>query len=200
MDDKTDVLEAKQRLRATVAAARRTLTAGRLAEAREAVARIVLDRCDRDAASGRTWRTVLAYQPMPTEPGSPDLLDGLGRRGCAVFLPALRADRDLEWTALDGGGVQGVDFAASADVVLVPAFAVDRRGMRLGRGGGSYDRVLPRVSSDAVLAALLHAGELVDDVPADDWDRPVRSAVSPGGWLDFPTRATGSGIIGSPTR
>lgn len=187
MDDKTDVDEAKQRLRATVAAARRSLTAVQLDGARQTVTEIVLARCDADADAGRTWHIVLAYQPLPTEPCSAELLDGLRDRGCAVHVPVLRVDRDLEWTALDGSTAQSVHFAASADAVLVPALAVDRRGVRLGRGGGSYDRVLPRVSPDAVLVALLHAGEVLADVPADDWDRPVRSAVSPGGWFDFPT-------------
>lgn len=187
MDDKTDVREAKQRVRATVAAARRALTAVQLHGARQAVDEIVLARCDADADAGRTWHTVLAYQPLPTEPCSTGLLDGLRKRGCAVHVPVLRADRDLEWTSLDGGTAHSVDFAASADAMLVPAFAVDPRGVRLGRGGGSYDRVLPRVSPDAVLVALLHAGEVLADVPADDWDRPVRSAVSPGGWFDFPS-------------
>ncbi len=35
---------------------------------------------------------------------------------------------------------------ADADVVLVPALAVDRRGHRLGRGGGHYDRTLALLS------------------------------------------------------
>ena len=187
MDDKTDVRAAKQRLRTTVAAARRALTAVQLDEARQAVAGIVLARCDADADAGATWHTVLAYQPLPTEPASSRLLDGLRERGRAVYVPVLRPDRDLEWTSLDGGTARSVDFAASADAVLVPAFAVDHRGMRLGRGGGSYDRVLPRVSPDAVLVALLHAGEVVENVPAENWDCPVRSVVSPGGWLDLPT-------------
>ncbi len=202
MDDKTDAHEAKQRLRVIVATARRALTSVQLAEARQAVAEIVLARCDADADADadRTWHIVLAYQPLPTEPCSTQLLDGLRERGCAVYVPVLRADRDLEWTALDGGTAHSVDFAASAEAVLVPAFAVDRRGMRLGRGGGSYDKVLSRVSPDAVLVALLHAGEVLTDVPADDWDRPVRSAVSPGGWFDFPLPLPDSGIIGSRTR
>ena len=36
----------------------------------------------------------------------------------------------------------GVDAIATADVVLVPGLAVAADGMRLGRGGGSYDRAL----------------------------------------------------------
>jgi 5-formyltetrahydrofolate cyclo-ligase len=64
-------------------------------------------------------------------------------------------------------------------LMLVPALAVDRTGMRLGRGGGSYDRTLARAGT-ALTVALLHDGELVDHVPAEAHDRPVRATVTPG--------------------
>lgn len=68
---------------------------------------------------------------------------------------------------------------ASADVVLVPAVAVDRTGVRLGRGGGSYDRALARVGPAILTAALLYDGELVDSVPAEPHDQRVRAVVTP---------------------
>jgi len=79
----------------------------------------------------------------------------------------------------------------TAHLVLVPAFAVDRAGRRLGRGGGSYDRALARVPTGTVVAALLFTGELIDRVPTDPWDRPVTAVVSPDGWQELP--ATGRG-------
>ena len=42
---------------------------------------------------------------------------------------------------------RGPDAVASADLVLVPALAVDRAACRLGRGGGCYDRALARVGA-----------------------------------------------------
>jgi 5-formyltetrahydrofolate cyclo-ligase len=61
--------------------------------------------------------------------------------------------------------------------VLVPALLVDRRGNRLGRGGGSYDRALVRATGLTV--ALLHDGELVEELPAEAHDVPVRAAATP---------------------
>ena len=60
----------------------------------------------------------------------------------------------------------------------MPALAVSRSGMRLGRGGGSYDRALARAES-AFTVALLHDGELLDEVPAEPHDRPVDAVITP---------------------
>ena len=54
----------------------------------------------------------------------------------------------------------------AADVVVVPALAVARDGVRLGRGGGYYDRALRYARPDAVLVALVFDDELVDELPA----------------------------------
>ena len=73
-----------------------------------------------------------------------------------------------------------------ADVVIVPALAVDRFGMRLGRGGGSYDRALARLGAGSVALALLYAGEmLVEPVPSDTHDQRVHAVIDVDGvhWL-----------------
>ncbi len=74
---------------------------------------------------------------------------------------------------------RGVDAVARAALVLVPALAVDTRGNRLGRGGGSYDRALARVGPRVPVIALLNDGELLDHVPAAPHDRPVSMAALP---------------------
>ena len=61
-----------------------------------------------------------------------------------------------------------------------------RDGTRLGRGGGSYDRVLRRIPAGIPVAALLFEGELVDELPSDDWDMPVTAVVTPAGWYELP--------------
>ena len=91
----------------------------------------------------------------------------------------LLPDRDLDWAAGDGAPL-GPVAVADCDVVLVPALAVDRRGVRLGRGGGSYDRALGRARG--LVVALLHEGELHDEpLPAEPHDVPVDAVALPGG-------------------
>ena len=63
--------------------------------------------------------------------------------------------------------------------MLVPGLAVDRDGMRLGRGGGCYDRVLERVPPGTFVCLLLNSEEVLDSVPYEHHDRAV-SAVATG--------------------
>jgi 5-formyltetrahydrofolate cyclo-ligase len=139
--------------------------------------------------------TVAAYVPVGAEPGGPDLPAVLAA-AARLLLPVLRPDGDLDWARYDGtlvagprgllhppGSRLGVDAVRDAALVIVPAVAVDRSGMRLGRGGGSYDRVLARLPAGVLTVALLNDGELLDAVPAEAHDRRVGAAITPSGGL-----------------
>lgn len=142
----------------------------------------------------RRAASVAAYVSIGSEPGTGLLLDALRDAGKRVILPVLLPDDDLDWAAYDGtlaaarrglleptGPPLGVDAVATPDAVVVPGLAVSRTGMRLGRGGGSYDRALARVPVDTLVCVLLHDGEVLDDVPTEPHDRPVSAAVTPSG-------------------
>ncbi|WP_327403383.1 5-formyltetrahydrofolate cyclo-ligase [Streptomyces sp. NBC_01288] len=151
--------------------------------------------------------TVAAYVSVGSEPGTLALLDALRARDVEVLLPVLLPDNDLDWGAYDGEGSLarvrhggkmallepsgerlGPEAVTGADVVLLPGLAVDGRGMRLGRGGGSYDRVLARLERAGVrpaLVVLLYDSEVVEHVPAEAHDRPVRAVVTPSGVRRF---------------
>ena len=131
-----------------------------------------------------------AYVARMAEPDTAPLIAELHRRGVRVLLPVLLPDLDLDWAVDDGerhrssvhrglteptGTPLGPTAIAAADVILAPALAVDRRGVRLGYGGGCYDRALTRIRPDALVVALLHDGELLDD------PLPGRTARPPGG-------------------
>ncbi|WP_280716647.1 5-formyltetrahydrofolate cyclo-ligase [Kitasatospora sp. MAP5-34] len=149
-------------------------------------------------------RTVAAYVSVGTEPGTRPLLDALRARGVRVLLPVLLPDNDLDWAEYQGAGQLapagrglleptaprlGPGAVTEAALVLLPGLAVDRRGRRLGRGGGSYDRVLARLAAagaQPVLVTLLYPQELLDEVPAEPHDLPVDAAVTPSGvvWIN----------------
>lgn len=145
--------------------------------------------------------TVAAYVSVGAEPGTGPLLDALAGSRRTVLLPVLLPDGDLDWATYAGpaslaparlgllepiGERLGRDAVARADVVLVPALAVDHRGHRLGRGGGSYDRALGRVPVGTFTCALLaDAAEIGVPVPVEPHDRPVTAACSPAGVVRF---------------
>ncbi|MGW3359530.1 5-formyltetrahydrofolate cyclo-ligase [Streptomyces bungoensis] len=169
-----------------------------------------------DALAGRALglpelagaRTVAAYVSVGGEPGTGALLDALRARGIRVLLPALLPDNDLDWGEYTGrdclarvqhggrmalfepsGERLGPAAVTAADAVLLPGLAVDARGMRLGRGGGSYDRVLARLERAGVrpaLVVLLYDTEVVARVPVEAHDRPVDAVVTPSGVRRFP--------------
>lgn len=137
-------------------------------------------------------RCLTVYLSAGTEPNTSDLLQALAVRGRRVLLPRLRPDGGLDLVVDDGtrrpglrGTVEptGPAVPERPDVWIVPALAVSRAGVRLGRGGGAYDRVLP---PGVPVIALLHAGELVDALPAEPHDRPVTHVALPDALLTVP--------------
>ena len=59
------------------------------------------------------------------------------------------------------------------DVVIVPGVGFDRKGNRLGFGGGFYDRFLPRTRLECLKVAICHDFQLVDDVYPEPHDFPM---------------------------
>jgi 5-formyltetrahydrofolate cyclo-ligase len=140
--------------------------------------------------------TVCAYHPIGTEPGSTLLLDALVAAGCRVLLPVVTVrSAALDWALYTGGGAElsvgpyglpepvgdrlGPGAVGLADTVLVPALAVDRRGVRLGRGAGYYDRTLVRAAPDASLVAVVRDPEVVAELPSDPHDIRMTAALTP---------------------
>ena len=148
-----------------------------------------------EMAEVATAGTVAAYYSVGTEPDTRGLIFALWKRGSYVILPVLLPDGDLDWASYEGPDslapgprgllqpvepVRGAGTVARADIVLVPALAVDVFGHRLGRGGGSYDRALARVGEQVPTIALLYDSELLPSVPVAAHDQPVRAVARPG--------------------
>ena len=173
-------------------------------QSRRAVRRLLSER--RLAEAG----TVAAYWPLGTEPDPRPLIEALVTRGATVLLPVLLDDRDLDWAryggdpdALTTGGCGtlrpvgprlGLDAILQAQVVVVPALAVTAKGVRIGRGGGSYDRVLARISTAAAAGVaspwtctLLYEGELgtLESTAVEAHDRAVHAACTASRLTEF---------------
>ena len=205
-----DAAGSKAALRTRLRADRKRRTAAARAAAAGDLARVLRDLPELTSA-----RTVAAYVPLPTEPDLAPTLAELRSRDVRVLLPVMRPDRDLLWRPLPGPALGDQDVPAArlaasppagpvspdvlppdllppeavreADVLLVPALAVDRSGARLGQGGGSYDRVLRRVRPGTLVLAVLFDGELLDTLPVEAHDCHVAAAATPSGVIRLPS-------------
>jgi 5-formyltetrahydrofolate cyclo-ligase len=136
---------------------------------------------------------VALYVSKGLEPRTGALIDWLLANDREVLLPILYADNDLGWGIAPGAadlvpgrlGLSeppvdlGSDAIATADLVICPALAVARDGVRLGRGGGSYDRALARVRPGTAIWAAVYDSEIVDSLPTDSHDHLVDAALTP---------------------
>ena len=192
---------AKPALRDRLLAARRAVPrAVREAEA-QALARALaasLANAPAGAVRPRVRSAACAYWPVGSEPGSPALLTVLLDLGWRVLLPVSTPTGPLNWAEYSGteslragpvgvreptGPMLGCAAVAEAVLVLVPALAVDRRGVRLGRGGGHYDRTLPLATPGTPLIAVVRDDEVLDSLPAEPHDVLVSAALTPGAGL-----------------
>jgi 5-formyltetrahydrofolate cyclo-ligase len=192
-DDAGAADEAKAALRATFLTRRRT----RPQAARAAAAAAVSSALLRGLADVRTFA---AYVPEETEPGHGRVPAAYTQLGARVLLPVVPAEgHELMW-AVDTGRLAAGRFGllepvgprlgptavGAAQVVVVPALAVARDGVRLGRGGGFYDRALRHVRAGAAVVAVVFDDEFVDELPAEPHDRRVSAVVTPsGGWVEL---------------
>ncbi len=148
--------------------------------------RVVIPRLDAPGERGDASADARAMVPVLLEPADV---------ASASAHPALRPGRFGILTAPEAPAVA----PAEIDVVLVPCRAVDRRGNRLGKGGGYYDRLLAQSGVRAVRIALALAEQVLDAVPAGPHDQPMDMIVTDAEVLRFNHTAAGPAPSENPS-
>jgi 5-formyltetrahydrofolate cyclo-ligase len=145
-------------------------------------------------------QAICAYAPTRYEPGSIGMLDALKTAGFQVLLPVVVPDSVLEWAEYDKntlrpglyglrepmGPLLGSQALSLATLALVPALAVDCSGVRLGQGGGHYDRSLHLAR--APIVAMVREEELLERLPCQSHDIRVDAALTPSRLVSLPMR------------
>lgn len=143
----------------------------------------------------RAETVLLFVSARPEEPATSELFDHAYAVGKRVLCPRVDCPErrlrlhqvadpatDLEPGMLGirepGPDLLEVDPAA-VDWVLVPGLAFDVRGFRLGRGGGFYDRLLPKLRADAICWAICLNCQLVPEIPVESHDAPLNGLSTP---------------------
>lgn len=140
-------------------------------------------------------KRVAAYVPNSIEPGGNLLIDAVHARISALILPVSLSDRRLDWALYEGpsklspgafgileptGTRLGPEALNFCDVIIAPALATTPTGIRMGKGGGFYDRALA-TGVKAEVVTLLFSGEIRDDIPLEEHDRAVHVIITPAG-------------------
>lgn len=156
--------------------------------------------CQAPLLASDAWRRAAAvglYQALPEEAPTAMLLENAWQTGKTVFLPKItdKTAGEMEFMACAGlrelrpgpfGLLEPAGGAAarSVDLLVLPGLAFDRKGWRLGYGGGYYDRFLARRKGFApLLAGLCQDCQILDSLPHAAFDMPVNGLCTESGLL-----------------
>lgn len=134
---------------------------------------------------------------MPDEIDPAPLLERLKAAGARLALPVVVGRGGaLRFRAIDGAPLvpdavgipaPGPDAAELApSLVLAPLLAFDRRGGRLGQGGGYYDRTLRalRTGGPVLVVGLAFAAQEVEAVPMGPGDERLDAILTETGYIE----------------
>jgi 5-formyltetrahydrofolate cyclo-ligase len=148
-----------------------------------------------DFLSGEAGRVLSGYMPMRTEINP---LPAMAAHQGPVCVPVIAGRgmplRFREWSP--GCRMEPGEFGAlipaegawlEPQVLIVPLLAFDRRGYRLGYGGGFYDRTLERLRARHPVLAIgfAFAAQEVAEVPAEPLDQTLDAIVTEDGLIDL---------------
>ncbi|HWZ61965.1 MAG TPA: 5-formyltetrahydrofolate cyclo-ligase [Steroidobacteraceae bacterium] len=188
---------ARRALRAELRARRRAVPPGERTAAAHRAARNA-DRALRLAAGKR----IAVYSALPFELDAAPLIALAQRRGCSIYLPRIdrrRTSFGMRFVALGGelrenhlgiGEPVGAQVLAARwlDLVFLPLVGFDAGGVRLGTGGGFYDRALAfrqlrRVWHKPHLVGFGYAFQQLERLAAAPHDVLLDAVVTDGGFI-----------------
>ena len=188
----------KTELRAAMRQARRSFVQSVRAEGPEAERHIAEALAAQVIPHLQDARAVAGYRPTPWEIDPGAIEAHLLASGVTVALPRTHPNAPLTFHAIDrhtviAPGLHGIHEppatapVVAPDVVLVPLVAVDRYGIRLGQGGGHYDRTLELLRRDAPVRAigLAFDVQIVDRLEAEAHDQRLDAIATPTQWLEI---------------
>jgi 5-formyltetrahydrofolate cyclo-ligase len=141
---------------------------------------------------------IACYLPFGNEPDVELFLDWALENNIEILLPVANKDGTMHWVIFDGATKQGVLGFTEADgqvskpeqidLAIIPALAVSKTGIRLGRGKGYYDKALPQFDPLPPVVAVVFEDELLEEIASEPHDHPVDAVITPAGITRFNER------------
>lgn len=190
-----DLVAAKQALRAEIRERRRNIPT----HERDADTVAITEHLQHLVAA-RGVKRLSCYLATPTEPETRPFLSWAYDQGIDVLLPVTRNDGLLDWAVANNtddenvglfglpeptGDLLGPIAINSVDLIIVPASAVDKRGVRMGWGRGYFDKTLGSMGKRPPVYAIVFDSEFVDELPREVHDQPVTGVVTPSALVTF---------------
>ncbi len=197
-----DITAQRQALRHSMRSQRQPLSNRTTLAAGAAIARRLATRIPAHHNVGLYWS---AFGEVNTAP----VIAMLWRKRCQVWLPVINPyNHTLYWRNYTPGlatsgrkhrhklGMLQLHAGrrcrtAQLDTVLLPLLAIDKQGNRLGQGGGYYDRTLaklPRYARRPHSIGLAYHGQVLDEIPCEPWDQPLKAYCTPRGYYKAATK------------
>jgi 5-formyltetrahydrofolate cyclo-ligase len=138
----------------------------------------------------RASRAVLFFYSFGSEVATRGIGEHLLANGKRVLLPYLTPQGMEAAEVFPGDPLLSTEYGprepsrriplapADVDLVITPGLAFDRRGFRLGYGGGHYDRYLTRLRPDTFRIGIAFSIQLIDRVPDEPSDQKVYLVVT----------------------
>ena len=183
------IADAKRALRAELRE-RRQLLSEQARETAEAGIHAQLDALVAEHGA----RSISCFLSTMAEPGTRSFVADAVARGIRVLLPVTRTDGLLDWAVATPEGdiaegmyglpepvgeLLGPIAVNDVDLLVIPAAAVDKAGMRLGWGRGFFDKTLGSMERCPPVYAVVYDTEVLDELPSDVHDQPVTGVVTP---------------------
>lgn len=140
-----------------------------------------------------------AFGEMPTQP----IANWAKKRGFELYLPVVtHADKVLKFIKISQFtlknnhlithklGMQQPAYgnmitAKQLDLLFMPLVALDKKGNRMGMGGGFYDKTLAKCKNKPVKIGWTYDFQLVERLDVNTWDIGLDMAILPSGLLRF---------------
>jgi len=158
-------------------------------------------------AASSPFRVVSAYMPIRTEISPLPVMAALVAAGHEVCIPVVQghqmALKFARWTAdlpmipgPFGARIPEVPEYLTPDILITPLLAFDRRGFRLGYGGGFYDRTFAELRATGKILAVgfAYAAQEIPEVPTGPFDARLDAVVTEAGTRRFAYLPSGSDV------
>jgi 5-formyltetrahydrofolate cyclo-ligase len=190
-----DLVAAKQALRAEIRERRRNMS-----EHERVADTAAITEHLKHLVAARGVKKLSCYLATTTEPETRPFLSWAYDNGIDVLLPVTRDDGLLDWAIANDspdeniglfglpeptGELLGPIAINDVDLILVPASAVDKKGVRMGWGRGYFDKTLGSMGKRPPVYAIVFDTEFVDSLPREVHDQPVTGVVTPSALITF---------------